>query len=70
MRLEGKIAIVTGAAQGIGRGIADRFVKEGALVAMIDYKSAATGLLDRQRFNTSPFTRSNWRVGIARWRSI
>jgi hypothetical protein len=50
MRLEGKIAIVTGAAQGIGRGIADRFVKEGALVAMIDYKSAAAGLLDRQRF--------------------
>jgi NAD(P)-dependent dehydrogenase (short-subunit alcohol dehydrogenase family) len=41
LRLEGKIAIVTGAVQGIGRGIADRFVKEGALVAIVDYKSAA-----------------------------
>jgi NAD(P)-dependent dehydrogenase (short-subunit alcohol dehydrogenase family) len=49
MRLEGKIAIVTGAVQGIGRGIADRFVKEGALVAIVDYKSAST-LLDGQRF--------------------
>jgi NAD(P)-dependent dehydrogenase (short-subunit alcohol dehydrogenase family) len=50
MRLEGKIAIVTGAAQGIGRGIADRFVNEGALVATVDYKSSATALLERQRF--------------------
>jgi hypothetical protein len=50
MRLEGKIAIVTGAVQGMGRGIADRFVKEGALVAIVDYKSAATALLDGQRF--------------------
>jgi NAD(P)-dependent dehydrogenase (short-subunit alcohol dehydrogenase family) len=51
MRLEGKIAIVTGGAQGIGRSIADRFVKEGALVAIVDYKSAATALLDSQRFD-------------------
>jgi hypothetical protein len=49
MRLKCKIVIVTGAAQGIGRGIADRFVKEGALVAIVDYKSAVT-LLDGQRF--------------------
>jgi NAD(P)-dependent dehydrogenase (short-subunit alcohol dehydrogenase family) len=36
MRLENKIAIVTGAAQGIGRGIADRFTQEGAKVALVD----------------------------------
>jgi NAD(P)-dependent dehydrogenase (short-subunit alcohol dehydrogenase family) len=50
MRLKDKISIVTGAAQGIGRGIADRFVKEGALVAVIDYKEPTAKLLAGQRF--------------------
>lgn len=36
MRLENKIAIVTGASRGIGRAIADRFVKEGAKVYSFD----------------------------------
>jgi NAD(P)-dependent dehydrogenase (short-subunit alcohol dehydrogenase family) len=56
MRLLGKIAIVTGAVQGIGRSIADRFVKEGALVAMGDYKSIATALLDGQSRARDAFT--------------
>ena len=38
MRLENKIAIVTGAAQGIGRGITDRFTNEAAKVALVDYQ--------------------------------
>jgi NAD(P)-dependent dehydrogenase (short-subunit alcohol dehydrogenase family) len=38
MRLKDSIAIVTGAAQGIGRGIADRFTQEGAKVALVDYQ--------------------------------
>lgn len=35
-RLEGKIAIVTGAAAGIGRGIAELFAAEGARLALTD----------------------------------
>jgi len=40
MRLQGKVAIVTGAARGIGLAIAQRFVKEGAQVALADRLSA------------------------------
>lgn len=36
MKLKGKIAIVTGAAQGIGRGVALEYAKEGADVAILD----------------------------------
>ena len=35
-RLQGKVAIVTGAARGIGLAIAREFVKEGAQVALAD----------------------------------
>lgn len=35
-RLENKVCIVTGAGRNIGRGIAKRFVKEGANVAVVD----------------------------------
>ncbi len=41
MRLKDKIAIVTGAASGIGKEIARTFVREGAQVAIADLNSAA-----------------------------
>ena len=36
MRLDGKTAIVTGAASGFGAGIARKFVAEGAQVMVVD----------------------------------
>ena len=41
MRLEGKVAVITGAGSGIGRAIAIRFAKEGAKVAVNDINASA-----------------------------
>ncbi len=40
MQLEGKTAIITGAARGIGRAIAERYAREGAQVAIADINAA------------------------------
>jgi 3-oxoacyl-[acyl-carrier protein] reductase len=51
MRLQGKTALITGAAQGFGLGIAERFAAEGARVAVVDLQGdkaeAAAGSIGR-----------------------
>lgn len=46
MRHDGRIALVTGGAQGIGRAIVDRFLHEGARVCVMDLDAEAGNELD------------------------
>ena len=42
-KLEGRVAFITGGASGIGRGIAERFVNEGAKVVLFDLNTELLG---------------------------
>ena len=39
-RLQGRVAVVTGAASGIGRALADKFASEGMKVVLADVEEA------------------------------
>ncbi|MBV9394768.1 MAG: glucose 1-dehydrogenase [Methylobacteriaceae bacterium] len=49
MRLEGKVAVITGAARGFGAGIAEVFAREGARLALIDIDGDGVERLAKQR---------------------
>jgi dihydroxycyclohexadiene carboxylate dehydrogenase len=46
-RFDGKVAVVTGAAQGIGEGVATGLAKEGGRVALVDRSELAAELSDK-----------------------
>jgi NAD(P)-dependent dehydrogenase (short-subunit alcohol dehydrogenase family) len=48
VRLDGKVAVVTGAAGGIGRGISLAFAKEGCTVAAVDRNAAGLETVGRE----------------------
>jgi len=54
MKLKDKVCIVTGAASGIGRGIAARFVSEGAKVAIADLNPDSAGATASELMATGP----------------
>lgn len=57
MRLAGKVAVVTGAAGGLGRAVATRFAREGAFVVAADINEAdGTTLMERLQKNGSEIT--------------
>ncbi|HEX4533853.1 MAG TPA: SDR family oxidoreductase [Rhizomicrobium sp.] len=56
-RLEGKVAVITGAASGIGRGTVDLFVKEGARVIAADIQDDKGARMEEDHKNLVHYVR-------------
>jgi len=63
MRLEGKVAVITGAGSGIGRATAKLFAKEGAKILVADYnaKSGQETVDQIKKAGGTRFYRSGYR---------
>ena len=59
MKLDGKVAIVTGGAMGIGKGIVSVFLKYGASVVILDNS-------DKLKDTILEFNQNGWHIGLAR----
>jgi NAD(P)-dependent dehydrogenase (short-subunit alcohol dehydrogenase family) len=67
-RLKGKVAIVTGAAQGIGEGIVKAMAKEGAIVALWDISDKVHKTTEDIRKSGSKAT--SYIVNVAEWSQV
>jgi len=65
-RLNGKIALVTGGGQGIGRGITDRFVEEGAMV-IVAQRSQPKDLSKGATFHQTDLSNANSIEALCDW---
>ena len=59
MRLQNKVAIVTGAGSGFGEGIARRFAAEGARVVLADINEEASGRVAAEIGDAALFVRAD-----------
>lgn len=69
MRLEGKVAIITGAAGGIGFAAAETFAREGATVALADFRAEA-GESKAQWLRNKGYNVNFYQVNVADRESI
>src|SRR5690554_2516330 len=68
-RLEGKVAIITGAAQGMGEAHARLFVEEGAKVVLTDVNEEAGAALAKELGDNARFIKQDV-AQLAEWKKV